>query len=426
MNSSNQGIRNPERESLSQTSRYSSGGDDEEKTFPALITNIKYLYSLQHQIQVLENNSSALFKSLLKFNYFLRNGVLLNETDIENIITKKTIYGRNELKFVAYQEVSDYLIFVNYSNKIYLRKADLQDVDQSFDVMGSVQSIDFHPYKHLWMAIATKNQVKVLNPETDDENLMASLNPFEHGETTSTLSKLGKYLTLNISCTSVKFSPDGRYLAMINEHSSAVHLWDFETKKLKANSEFGLTFNKIEWSPDGAYLALSSDKAKRLYITEVSTWKNQKWILKAPISQMSWSCDANILYIFTKESLEIRAVRDVQLEKSKTTFERKEIEFRMAEVYALKLEHHQQLEAFAFYIQPNRIRYAYTATIEGREVTKLGIIEEANEEKVCEIMQERPPVKAFFFIGKNRRPYEQNQPIIYKCYSKDEIGNIRL
>lgn len=53
---------------------------------------------------------------------------------------------------------------------------------------------------------------------------------------------------------------------------------------------------------------------------------------------MAWSCDANSLYIFMKETLEIRAIRDVQLEKSKTAFERKEIEFRMSDVYKVKLE----------------------------------------------------------------------------------------
>lgn len=30
------------------------------------------------------------------------------------------------------------------------------DVFQSFDVMGVIQAIDFHPYKRLWLAIATK------------------------------------------------------------------------------------------------------------------------------------------------------------------------------------------------------------------------------------------------------------------------------
>ena len=63
----------------------------------------------------------------LKANYFLKNGVFLNDGDIKNILAKKDSLKsarRIDLKLVAYQELSDYLAFVNYNNKVYLIKAD--------------------------------------------------------------------------------------------------------------------------------------------------------------------------------------------------------------------------------------------------------------------------------------------------------------
>ncbi len=53
-----------------------------------------------------------------------------------------------------------------------------------------------------------------------------------------------------------------RYLAMINEHSSHLYLWDFESKRLRPHLEYGAVFNKIKWSPDGTYLAATCDKYK--------------------------------------------------------------------------------------------------------------------------------------------------------------------
>lgn len=64
---------------------------------------------------------------LLKANYFIRNGVIFTQEDIDKVLLKKAIarnVHRNELKLVAYQEVSDHLLFVNHSNKIYLSKTD--------------------------------------------------------------------------------------------------------------------------------------------------------------------------------------------------------------------------------------------------------------------------------------------------------------
>ena len=63
----------------------------------------------------------------LKANYLLKNGVFLNDNDIKNILAKKRNLGnarRVDLKLVAYQELSDYLAFVNHNNKVYLIKAD--------------------------------------------------------------------------------------------------------------------------------------------------------------------------------------------------------------------------------------------------------------------------------------------------------------
>ena len=51
---------------------------------------------------------------------------------------------------------------------------------------------------------------------------------------------------------------------MIDEHSNAINLWDFDSKRLRTHIEYGLTFNKMEWSPDGAYLALSAEKFELL------------------------------------------------------------------------------------------------------------------------------------------------------------------
>jgi len=47
-------------------------------------------------------------------------------------------------------------------------------------------------------------------------------------------------------------------------------------------------------------------------------------------------------------------------------------------------------------------------------VTKLGTLGEINDEKICEIVEGRRPVKSFFFIIKSGKLYDQKQPIIYK------------
>lgn len=51
-----------------------------------------------------------------------------------------------------------------------------------------------------------------------------------------------------------------RFLAMINEHSNVINVWDFTSQKLFSHMEFGTVFSQMKWSPDGAYLAVSSDK----------------------------------------------------------------------------------------------------------------------------------------------------------------------
>jgi len=53
---------------------------------------------------------------------------------------------------------------------------------------------------------------------------------------------------------------------------------------------------------------------------------------------MAWSYDANKLFIFLKESCEIREIIDVQLEKCKTAYERREVEFRMVRTYRVNVE----------------------------------------------------------------------------------------
>lgn len=53
---------------------------------------------------------------------------------------------------------------------------------------------------------------------------------------------------------------------------------------------------------------------------------------------MAWSLDANRLFIFLKEMSEIREIIDVQLEKCKTAYERREVEFRMVRTYKVNTE----------------------------------------------------------------------------------------
>lgn len=165
-------LRNQPYEAPQEMNGYPQEIDASESLSSSPFAALKYLYSLQEQLQGLENESSPLFKYdyynnlvhkrrlLLKANYFVRNGVIFTEEDIDKVLLKKANarnVHRNELKLVAYQEVSDYLVFINHSNKIYLSKADsIGDASQCFDVKGIIQAIDLHPYKPLWMAIATK------------------------------------------------------------------------------------------------------------------------------------------------------------------------------------------------------------------------------------------------------------------------------
>lgn len=53
---------------------------------------------------------------------------------------------------------------------------------------------------------------------------------------------------------------------------------------------------------------------------------------------MTWSPDAKTLFIFIKDTLEIRVVRDSHLDKCKTAYERTEVEFSMLEVHRLQIE----------------------------------------------------------------------------------------
>jgi len=399
-------------------------------------SNLKYLYSLSDQIRGLEDYSSTFFRYLVKANYFLHNGVLLDNNDIHEIIAKKRELRNTDkrvLKTVAYQPVSDYLAFINYSSKIYLIKASSLDVFQSFDLRDTIQAIDFHPYKKLWIAVATKTQVKILSPEAeaDEENFYNLLQSHQQREIDQNVKKLDRFLTLNVSCTSLQFSPDGRFLAMIHEHSNVIDVWDFTSQKLSSHIEFGTVFSQMKWSPDGAYLALSSDKFRTLYIYEVFTWQKQKFTFKAPVNQMEWKSDASTLYVFLKEILEIKAIMDVQLDKCKTAYERKEVEFTIARSYKVKAETNHEVQMFTFCFESDRLRYAYISSSisdsEVQEVTKLGvIIDHANEEKVCEIAERRQPVRSLFFIVRANRMPDQRQPILYKCYSKDEIENIKL
>lgn len=399
-------------------------------------SNIKYLYSLNDQIRGIEDYSSTFFKWLVKTNYFLHNGVFLDARGINDIVAKKRELRNTDkrvLKTVAYQPVSDYLAFINYSSKIYLIKASSLDVFQSFDLKDTIQAINFHPYKKLWLAVATRNQVKILCPETetDQENFYSLLHPQPQRETDQSFKKLDRYLTLDVVCTSLEFSPDGRFLAMINEHSNVITVWDFTAQKLSSHFEFGTVFSQMKWSPDGAYLAVSSDKFRSLYIYEVFTWQKQKWNFKAPVNQMEWKSDASTLYVFLKETLEIKAIMDVQLDKCKTAYERKEVEFIVSKTYKLRVDDYREIQMFTFCFESDRLRYAYIiSTIsdsEVQEITKLGvIIDQTNEEKICEIAERRQPVRALFFIVRANRVHDQGQPILYKCYSKDEIENIKL
>jgi len=75
---------------------------------------------------------------------------------------------------------------------------------------------------------------------------------------------------------------------------------------------------------------------------------------------------------------------------------------------------------FTFCFESDRLRYAYiVSTIndsEIQEITKLGqIIEQTNEEKICEIAERRQPVRSLFFIVRaNNRSHDNGQPILYK------------
>ena len=53
---------------------------------------------------------------------------------------------------------------------------------------------------------------------------------------------------------------------------------------------------------------------------------------------MEWKPDASTLFIFIKETKEIKAIMDVQLDKCKTAYERKEVEFTISKTYKLKAD----------------------------------------------------------------------------------------
>jgi len=53
---------------------------------------------------------------------------------------------------------------------------------------------------------------------------------------------------------------------------------------------------------------------------------------------MEWKSDASTLYVFLKETLEIKAIMDVQLDKCKTAYERKEVEFTVSKTYNLRID----------------------------------------------------------------------------------------
>jgi hypothetical protein len=49
------------------------------------------------------------------------------------------------------------------------------------------------------------------------------------------------------------------------------------------------------------------------------------------LKEIEWDVDADAIYVFIKHSRRIAILRDVQVEKSVTTYDRREIEFQIAE-----------------------------------------------------------------------------------------------
>ncbi len=154
------------------------------------------------------------------------------------------------------------------------------------------------------------------------------LNLTAQREIDQSVKKLDRYLTLDVVCTSLQFSPDGRFLAMINEHSNIINIWDFTAQKLFSHFEFGAVFSQMKWSPDGAYLAVSCDKLllnfgillipsirfRALYIYEVFAWQKQKWNFKAPVN-------VEIFYLVTLIILSLANGMEIRCKHSLCLFE---------------------------------------------------------------------------------------------------------
>lgn len=392
------------------------------------VDHVKHLYSLPDQIKHYEINSTVLYKNLLRLNYLLRNGVLLKEQDFKKILRKKTKVKnahRHDLKFVTLQQITDYIVCVNYSNQIFFKKPNV--VDQVIDtfVHDDIRTIAFHPYKSLYVAIALKNKVKILQQKNADEQFLSYLNA-DFKEKLS-LTELVPVQTILITCTAMEFSPDGKYLAFIHRDSDTISLWDFEAQIMRTHSEFGTTFIKLRWSPDGAYLATISKRSQELYLFEVSTWEKQRFTFENPPTEIEWDVDADAIYVFIKHSRRIAILRDVQVEKSVTTYDRREIEFQIAESIDLDIPEGAFSIKFAFCMESNRKLFAYVASVQDQELTRIYEIKGHNQD-IKAVLQDRDrqPVKSIFFFRGGSKPFEHRAPVLYKFYTKDDFEAIKV
>ena len=159
---------------------------------------------------------------------------------------------------------------------------------------GATNDIEFMPDNSGFVVASSGNTLSLINPQTGDLQLLASL-PYElkaisispDGKWLAGASWTGQVLLLNLHdkstsvlvsegpnrILSVKFSPSGKHLAYgiddVANKRGLVRLYNFDTKETRQFSGHKAGVNDVEFSPDEKLLASAGlDKRLQLYVLD--------------------------------------------------------------------------------------------------------------------------------------------------------------
>ncbi len=203
----------------------------------------------------------------------------------------------------------------------------------------SIQINDDFEADHLQMKNAYKS-ITAVSPSPAGERLAFAA----RGDIFDVPGKEG--ITYNLTKTSnahersVKWSPDGKYIAYISDISGEFEIWmvkaDHSEKPVQLTKNADTYYFNIEWSPDSKKI-LWNDKKMRLQYVDITT-KKVTLIIQSKlweISNFNWSPDSkwityarqtlnhfNVIYLYNLETKQISPVTEDWFNSSSPVFSR--------------------------------------------------------------------------------------------------------